>query len=108
MRVHFEEIGLELLPGAIFASSFAGEAVFDWDDDELEWYCSIIRITSDSGDSAELVFVRGGHSDLYGKLFRLLESQLLRRFSDEAWFQEPIRRAVRRELGYGHFQREFI
>jgi hypothetical protein len=107
MHKHFDEIGLELIPGSTFASSFAGEAIFDFD--EIDgWSCSLIRITSDGGASAELGLIRGGKSDMYGKLFRMLEAQLLQRFEDEDWFQQPIREAERADCGYGHLQSELI
>lgn len=112
MHKRFEDIGIELVPGYAFGA-FSGEAVFEWDDTELEWSCSFIRVDGSDGVDAEgkpaaVGLIRGGHSDLYGKLFRMLEPQLLRRFEDEAWFQQPIREVERRDCGYGHQQHERV
>lgn len=108
MRKTFEEIGLELVPGATFGS-FGGEVTYEWDAIGGEWYCALIRLKSDGGMATDFGLTPGMPQP-YGKIFRLLETQLLERAADagEDWYREPFREWQRRELGYGPMQHERV
>lgn len=108
MRWHFEEVGLELLPGSTFGN-FAGEATFEWDDIQDRWFCSMIRLTSDGGNSTELGLFRDT-PNTGGQLFLMLQHTLLRRAAEceEDWYDEPIRRAAKQKPAYSFGVRSFV